>query len=503
MSKAGIHLVWLKRDLRVRDHAPLVDACERGSVVLLYIYEPELLFSEEHDSSHLVFVNQALTCLDTSVRKLGGRVTYRVGEACKVISDLHQEYRIRAIYSHEETGNALTYARDLRVGAWLRSQNIPWYESTQTGVVRRLRSRDGWAARWRERMAAPVLRPPPQISCAEVPSEQLRSLEALGLAPSTKVDAQPGGETEALATLRSFLTTRGVHYLGTISRPEAAAEHGSRLSPHLAYGTISMRWVYQRTRQRMLALRTVGVGAKSDLDTGAWALSLRSFASRLHWHCHFMQKLEDEPRIEFENMARVCDGLREESFDDSRFQAWKEGRTGYPMIDACMRSLHATGWVNFRMRAMLMSFASYHLWLHWRKTSVYLASQFLDFEPGIHFSQAQMQSGTTGINTVRIYNPAKQARDQDPSGSFIRTWVPELASVPVVYLACPSDMPGLERLAYGFTLGKQYPEPIVDAGEAMRFAKTRIYALRKTAESRAEGARVHSKHGSRKPRPKV
>ena len=100
-----------------------------------------------------------------------------------------------------------------------------------------------------------------------------------------------------------------------------------------------------------------------------------------------MQKLEDEPEIEFRNFNRAYDGLREDEFNDEYFEAWCHGRTGYPMVDACMRALHQTGWINFRMRAMLVSFASYHLWLHWRQPALYLARLFLDYEPGIHYSQ--------------------------------------------------------------------------------------------------------------------
>jgi deoxyribodipyrimidine photo-lyase len=145
-----------------------------------------------------------------------------------------------------------------------------------------------------------------------------------------------------------------------------------------------------------------------------------------------------------------------------------------------------------------VSFASYHLWLHWRPTGIFLARQFLDFEAGIHWSQMQMQSGTTGINTLRIYSPTKQAQDQDPQGHFIRHWVPELARVPLPYLAEPWKMDAtIERMS-GCLIGRDYPAPIVNDKLAVQAAKDRLYGLRKTPEARAEADAVQSRHGSRK-----
>jgi deoxyribodipyrimidine photo-lyase len=215
-----------------------------------------------------------------------------------------------------------------------------------------------------------------------------------------------------------------------------------------------------------------------------------------------MQKLEDEPEIEFRNIHSAYNGLRDGTLSteegQQRLAAWQAGLTGYPMVDACMRYCQATGWLNFRMRAMLASFAAYHLWLPWRQPALFLARHFLDFEPGIHFAQFQMQSGTTGINTLRIYSPAKQLADQDPHGTFVRRWVPELEGVPDGWLAEPHRMPQSIQQSAACRIGRDYPMPIVDHATAYRKARAALGAVRRTPAAAAEAKRVYARHGSRK-----
>jgi deoxyribodipyrimidine photo-lyase len=479
-------VVWFKRDLRVHDHAALAAAHNQHDAVGLFILEPDWLQSPECDASHVDFALACLLELRAALASRGMPLLVRVGSAIKVLTQLHVDLSFTHLHSHEETGSGWSYQRDLAVAAWCQSQRVQWQEFTQTGVVRRLRSRAGWAQRWQSRMAAPphvaeTFKPAATLLQADLPT-----LASLGFAVHGK-SLQRAGEAAAQETLASFLNWRGHNYRQAISSPLSAEDGCSRLSPHLAFGTLSMRAVHQATEAAIANPNQRGmVGA------------LRSFAGRLRWHCHFMQKLEDEPRIEFDNFARVCDGLREHDFNAEHFAAWCAGRTGFPMVDACMRSLVATGWLNFRMRAMLVSFASYHLWLHWRPTGLFLARQFLDFEPGIHWSQMQMQSGTTGINTLRMYSPTKQAQDQDPEGRFIRRWVPALARVPLPYLAEPWKMDISVQQMAGCLIGVDYPAPIVDDKLALKIAKDRLYALRQTAAARHEAGAVQARHGSRK-----
>jgi deoxyribodipyrimidine photo-lyase len=496
---AGVHVVWYKRDLRVADHAPLVRAAAQGKVLPLFIVEPAIIQAPDYAPAHWTFQRACLAELRDDLASLGQPLVVRVGEAVEVFRQLAAMLPIAAIHAHEETGNAISYARDRAVRRWAQAAGIPLIESPGNGVVRRLPDRDGWAAIWEQRMRQPLmpipraLRPVPGIDPGPLPTAS-----DLDLGPDAMTGAQAGGERLAHATLASFLSERGRDYRRAMASPALAEDACSRISPYLAWGSLSVRQVAQAARARAAALDDAIADGVADPDTSAWRQALVSFDARLHWRCHFIQKLEDAPHFEHTNQARVYDGLRDEVADPDRLAAWRDGRTGYPLVDACMRALATTGWVTFRMRAMLVSFAAFDLWLHWRDPALVLARLFLDYEPGIHYSQMQMQAGTTGINTLRIYNPIKQAQEQDPDGLFIRRWLPELAGVPLAYLAAPWTMPAALQRHVGCIVGHDYPAPIVDHAVAARAAQERMHAIRRRPDARAEADAIQRRHGSRR-----
>ncbi len=500
MGSADIQIVWFKRDLRVRDHEPLTRAAASGPVLPIYIVEPELWAQPDAAAQHWEYIATSLRELRESLDKLGAPLLVRTGEIVSVLNRLAIALpgRIDRLWAYEETGNDWTYQRDKRVLAWARNGGIDVTEVPTNFVVRRLSSRDDWSAIARARMSQPILAAPTKLRPATrtdgSPFElgAIPSAGELGLAPQPPAGSHDAGEKAARATLQSFLDTRCVGYEKRLSSPITAQDGCSRISAHLTYGTISLREVLARTG------RALGPTSSGASGGSSKRFSLKAFSERLHWRSHFIQKLEDQPNLEHRSYIAAFDRLRLDPTTNElgakRFQAWTTGNTGYPMIDACMRSLNETGWINFRMRAMLVSFASYDLWIDWRATAHYLARAFIDYEPGIHYPQIQMQSGTTGINTIRIYDPIKQGLDHDPNGDFVRRWIPELRSVTDGSV----HQPWLLNDSF-WAAPADYAQPIVNHADAVAYAWAQIDTIKKAAQRSGVAAAIHEQHGSRRP----
>jgi len=493
--KTPINIVWLKRDLRLHDHAPLTVSCAERATLVVFCWDPEFWLGGDHARQHAAFVQECLAEMRKELRVLGLELLEWPGSMTEALSAIAARYHVCGLFSHEETGNLASFKIDRAVADWCRHHRVTWIEYPQNGVVRRLKSRDQWTTLWEQRMRsplAPALRPMAP-SPAMIAPDLMPSLPA----GNDKPRRQRGGRAQAESLLDSFLSGRAQRYRGGISSPLRAVSACSRLSPYLAWGVFGMRETVQATR------RAMQVAQAQPHDFGPAMLSgLRAFEQRLHWHCHFMQKLESQPELEIHNLHSAFDGIRDEALSTieshRRLDAWCAGETGWPLVDACMAMLRETGWINFRMRAMLMSNASYLLWLHWRHSGLHLAREFLDYEAGIHWPQSQMQSGTTGINTLRMYNPVKQAMDQDPDGTFVRRWLPSLRRVPDSWLFEPWRMPASLQQRSGCVIERDYPAPCVDIGLAMREARAMMSKAIRSGHHAVETADIVRRHASRK-----
>lgn len=491
MEKTSVQLVWFKRDLRTFDHAPLYKAAQQGAVLPIYVFEPALWQQPDASLRQWRFVADCLLDLDADLRALGQGLVFAVGEVTELFAQLQQDYQISAVWSHQETGNAWSYQRDKQVKSWLHDQQIPWYELAQHPVKRGPAQRDHWQGRAEQFFQQPLI-PAPVVLPGLLSTPHLsadwftQQLEIHLPAPIvTDEQTQPGGRRRGEQRIADFLQRHLSRYLYDIAKPLASRQSSSRLSPHLAWGSLSIREVMQ-----------AAFAARGKLGEKQGRV-LSAFVSRLHWQSHFMQKLETEPELEFCCLQAEAESLRRRGEHLERLQAWFEGQTGVPLVDACMRCLRHTGWLPFRMRAMVMSFASYQLWLDWRDTAPLLARLFTDYEPGIHYSQVQMQSGTTGINAMRVYNPVKQSQDHDPEGRFIKRWCPELAALDAAFIHAPWDVAPQWLAQAGLVLGQDYPWPIVDLEQSAYEAKKQLAALRKQPTARAQAQQVYVKHGSR------
>ena len=470
-----INIVWFKRDLRINDNEAFYEALKDFDILPIYVIEKGLWKQKSRSLRQWHFLKECILDLSDELSSIGQPLVIRTGEVTEILEEIRKHFIIKGIFSHQETGDYYSYKRDQKIKKWTKTNNIIWTEYLQFGVFRGNINRNQWSKSWKNHIEKEIkLKPiklnPLKIDKGEIPPDDFFEFDYDQCKGRLK-----GGRKEGIKRLKYFFNFEINSYSKNISSPELSFNSCSRLSPYICWGCISLREIFAE--------------ANSIKDKNTKMLK-----SRLIWHCHFIQKLESEPELEFREFHPFFSNIR--SRNSYLLKLWSEGKTGYPFLDACMRFLNYYGWINFRMRAMLMSFASYNLWLPWQDSGLLLAQKFIDYEPGIHWCQCQMQSGTTSLNINRIYNPIKQGKDYDRNGHFIKNWVPELREIPEIFIHEPWLINNSKD--YESLKETNYVKPIVELISSSKKARKYFHEISKRQGYWEISKKIYEKHGSRK-----
>ncbi|MGC3973280.1 MAG: deoxyribodipyrimidine photo-lyase [Nitrospira sp.] len=458
-------LVWFRRDLRLHDNPALAAACKECKEILpLFVFDGPLLRRQVFGSACVGFMLGCLEELRRSLGEQGVTLVWRMGEPIDTVLRTVQECAVDAVYWNRDYEPAAV-ARDRTVQQRLAQQgclvrtfkdHVVFEAEEVRGLTgapfqRYSAYRDRWWTQWRS--AVPPLLPVPSFPSASpaVKVSAWPTAQELGY-ESAPMWIEPG-EQAARARLQWFLKGPVHSYVSGRNLP--AQDGTSKLSPHLRFGTISVRTMVQA------ALHSLSKGGQvSRPDVYTWI-------DELVWREFFQQVLMAFPRVT-EGPFKVKPGLpapRPAGSDcDRLFAAWCEGRTGYPIVDAGMRQLNQTGWMHNRVRMVVASFLVKDLRIDWQSGERYFMRHLVDGDVAANNGNWQWcaSTGTDAMQGYRIFNPTLQSEKFDPDGQYLRRYVPELTSVPTKWIHEPQLMPQEEQRRAGCRIGSDYPEPIVN-----------------------------------------
>ncbi|MCD5325519.1 MULTISPECIES: FAD-binding domain-containing protein [Pontibacillus] len=467
-----LHVVWYKRDLRLHDHRPLQEAWrEREPILPLYVAEPSIWQESELSIRHFQFVQESLQDLSEALNGIGGSLFVTVSEIEPVLETIYQSFGPFTLHAHEESGWPITYERNRQVREWMGKRELDFHEYSQFGIAREEESVRSFQTEWKAFVQQPVQEVPSLLTTVD--EESLPSTFSTQLDPLHRFNVggkrirygQQGGEKLAHETLDSFLEDRYRRYKEDRQHPLASTNACSRLSPYLAYGNLSMKYVAKRTEQAM-----------EVCEDQEEKKELKAFYSNLQSRCRSIQWLKDGPDVVY---GPLNSSFHQERVEMEGFERWATGQTGIPMIDAAMRALLKTGWLNERARAMLLSFACHTMGLDGKRSCEYLAGLFIDYEPGIHYKQVYSLLALEPGTKLRLYDPVREGKKHDSEGRFVRQYISTLKHVPNSFIHEPWKYDGFFHL--------DYCGPIVDVKKANRNVKLRWDEVENKGNSEAKG----------------
>lgn len=449
---------WIRRDLRLSDNQALAEALRHANTVIpVFIMDPGLLSSEFVGPTRLAFLFDGLRALETSLLEHGSRLILREGDPFEVLITLCNENQVEGIFA-EEDYSPYAIQRDEKIALNLPLQLVNGVTVYHPEMLRKANGEPytvftPFSRLWRSlpAVASPLAAPDrlptvPELQSLEIPTQPSHPSESTFRA----------GEQEAQKRLSSFTDFQIFEYANTRNRMDL--EGTSQLSPYLRLGMLSARQAAWAARQASDS--AVTTTAREGVETWLNELIWREFYAAILYHFPFVRGTA------FKEALRQIPWVN----DPAALNAWKAGLTGYPVVDAAMRQLKATGWMHNRPRMITASFLTKDLLIDWREGERFFMQQLLDGDPASNNGGWQWTAGT-GTDAApyfRVFNPVLQGQKFDPKGSYVRRWVPELAQVPNKFLQSPWEMPLELQKQVGCLVGRDYPAPIVDHAMARK-----------------------------------